>query len=394
MKTISAKLYPNASQERTLYRFLRVGRWVYNQALEQRIKAYNRRSESITYNDQQALLTGWRDRMEWLRLVPAQIERDALRRVDRGMKAFFRRVKAKETPGFPRFKSCDRWRSFEVLQPGKYLRDGSKVHVPGVGPMRYRGMQPFEGAIKGVRVIRKPSGWYVQLIVDTGPPPDERDIQTAIGIDVGLTHFCTLSDGTKVENPRWYRASQHRLRFLQRRVSRRLKGSNRRRRAVQQVQLHHERVGNKRRDWTHKLSRHLINEFDMIAVENLNVKGLARTRLAKSIYDAAWTQFFGQIRSKAENAGCLFVEVDPRNTSQECSACGRVVPKTLSDRVHRCGCGYVADRDENAAKNVLARAIPQVLRESTRGECTSAGGASASRRGTLNREHALEESSV
>lgn len=371
MRTVSAKIYPTPSQERDLFRFLSVGRWVYNRALEHRIKAYKRRGETVSYNDQSALLTDWRERMEWVRAVPAHIERDALRRVDRGMKAFFRRVKVKQTPGYPRFKGRHRWRSFEVLQPGKYIRPNNRVHIPCIGPIAYRGMQPFSGVVKGIRVIRKASGWYVQLIVDNGsaPKPELRPAERAVGIDVGLSSFITLSNGAKVDNPQWYRKAEKRLGFLQRIVSRRKKGSNRRRRAVDQIARFHERVADTRKDWLHKLSRRLVTEFDLIAVENLNVKGLARTKLAKSILDAAWTEFAWQLEYKAESAGVRFVRVDPRGTSQECSECGLVVPKTLSERVHRCSCGLTLDRDENAARNILRRVPPEI----TRGECTSAG---------------------
>ena len=390
VEVISAKLYPTPSQCRDLLRFLSVARWVYNRSLDQRIKAYRRRGESITLYQQQAMLTDWRAKMDRVRLVPARIERDALRRVDRGMKAFFRRVKAGEKPGFPRFKGSDRWRSFEVLQPGTYLRDGNRVHIPGIGPMKYRGMQQFDGKIKGIRVVRKASGWYVQLIVDTGPAPEKRPVTRRIGIDVGLTTFATLSNGEKIENPRWYRKAQKRLRFLQRRVSRRKKGSNRRRRAVQRVARFHERIADTRRDWTHKLTRRLVDEFDLIAVENLNVKGLARTRLAKSIIDAAWTEFAWQLDYKAENAGVQFMRVDPRNTTQDCSECGRRVPKTLRDREHVCTCGYRDCRDVNAAKNILRRASA----EFTRGESVVVRAATCGRRASLSRELIFGEPTI
>lgn len=297
-------------------------------------------------------------------MVPVHIERDALRRVDRGMAAFFRRVKAGETPGFPRFKGRIRWRSFEVLRLIKYLRDGDKVHIPGIGQVKYRGLMAVVGVVKGVRVVRKERGWYVQLIVDNGPVPAARPVERRIGIDVGLTHFLTTSDGEKVENPRWYREGQKRLRFLSRIASRRKKGSNRRRKAYSRVARFHERMVDTRRDWIHKLTRDLVNKYDLIAVENLNIQGMVRSRFAKSISDAAWGQFVTVLKYKAENAGATVVAVDPRGTSQECSECGRTVPKLLSERTHSCECGYVADRDENAARNILRRVTP----ESTRGE--------------------------
>jgi putative transposase len=383
MKTVKAKLYPTPLQERAMLRFLDAGRWVYNRALEQRIKAYRRRGESVQYAKQQALLTKWRSRMEWLRLAPLGIERDALRRVDRGMQAFFRRVKAGQTPGFPRFKGRDRWRSFEVLQPGKYLRSENRVHITGIGQVKYRGMNGFVGDIKGLRVVRKERGWYVQLIIDDGAPPSARPVERRIGIDVGLSSFATLSNGEKIDNPQWYRQSQCRLRFLQRIASRRKKGSQRRRKAYARVARFHERIADTRRDWIHKLTRQLVNEHDLLAVENLNIKGLSRSRLAKSILDAAWGQFLNVLTYKAENAGAKVVRVAPRNTSQECSGCGATVPKTLSDRVHACSCGLTLDRDVNAARNILRRATAEV----TRGESTLTGPAdSAGRRGSRNRE--------
>lgn len=387
MKTESAKLYLTRRQEADLLRFMDVSRWVYNKALEHRIKAYKRRGESPSLYSQQILLTQWRSRISRIGSVPAQIERDALRRVDRGMTAFFLRCKAgAKRRGFPNFKSRNRWRSFEVLQPGKYLRAGHRIHVPGLGSIKYRGLRKFNGTIQGIRVIHKASGWYVQLIVKTAATSSlKRDCARAVGIDVGLTSFATLSSGEQVANPRWHQRSLRQLCFLQRIVSRRKKGSGRRRRAIGRVARLHERIANGRSQWIHKLTKRLVESYDLIAIEDLNIKGLAQGRLSKSILDAAWAIFAFQLAYKAEIAGSQLIRVDPRGTSQECSACGATVQKTLSDRIHKCPCGYIADRDVNAARNILRRATtPEV----TRGECTLAGGGTVKtpRRGTLNRE--------
>jgi putative transposase len=384
IKTVSAKLYPSRDQEQTLFRFLNVTRWIYNRALEHRIKAWKRRKKSVAYNEQQALLTQWRRRVEWIRAVPVEVERDALRRVDRGMGTFFRHLRAGQSPGFPRFKNRNRWRSFEALQTGTYLRESNHVYIPGVGPMKYRGLKPFEGAVKGIRVLKKARGWYVQLIVDNGPAPEKRSVETSVGIDVGLTHFATLSDGRQIENPRWYQNAEHRLRFLQKIVSRRKKGSRRRRKAVNRLARFHERIADTRKDWLHKETRKLVDEFDLIAVEDLNVEGMSRSRFGKSILDAAWSEFVNQLSYKAENAGGSLVRVNPRGTSQECSGCGATVPKLLHDRVHRCVCGLTLDRDHNAALNIVGRATAKL----TPVESTLAGdGAqSPSRRGSLKRE--------
>jgi len=373
MKTVSARLYPTWKQEQTLCRFLRVSCWVYNQALEHRIKSYKRRGESVSLYSQQALLTHWRGRMDWLKCVPVEVERDALRRIDWGMRAFFRRVKNGQKPGFPRFRSHRRYRSFEVLSLGKYLRDGNRVYVSGIGLMKYRGMQEFEGRIKGIRVLQKARGWFVQLIVDDGLPSKERrKCDRCVGIDLGLTSFATLSNGEKIENPRWYQSSQRYLRKLSRRASRTKKGSNRRRKAYEKVARFHERIADIRRDWIHKITRRLIDEYDLIAVEDLDIEGMSRSRLSKSISDVAWGQFLRILEYKAASAGVTVVRVDPRGTSQECSECGRIVPKELSDRVHSCSCGYTACRDVNAARNILNR-VPRVTGESTPVESTLIG---------------------
>lgn len=383
MLTVSAKLYPTKGQERSLDRCLRVCCWVYNRSLEQRIKAWKRRKESSSLYSQCAMLTGWRSRVEWLREVPAHAERDALRRVDRGMKAFFRRLRSGEKPGFPKFKSARRWRSMEILQPGRYLR-GNRVHVPGVGKVRFRGMQEFVGCVRGLRVIRRASGWFVQLIVDDGDPPPTKQIESAVGIDMGLSKLATLSNGESLDNPRWYSRSQRKLAKLQRVASRRKRGSKRRDKAYSRVARQHARVADSRRDWLHKQTRRLADDYDLIAVEKLNVRGMSRSRLAKSILDASWSEFVRQLEYKTADRGKLLVKVDPRGTSQECSECGRVVPKSLSVRVHECPCGYTADRDVNAAKNVLNR-VPRVPGEMTLGESALAGG-KVPRRGSLNRE--------
>lgn len=338
--------------------------------LEHRIKSYKRRQEKVTLYDQQKLLTEWRSRIDWIRAVPVGVERDSCRRVDRGMKAFFRRVKQGGTkPGFPRFKSRNKWRSFEVLAAGQYLKPNNRVYVTGIGPIKYRGMQEFNGSIKGIRVIRKARGWYVQLIVDNGKNPDSKPAVRCVGIDVGLTHFATLSNGEKIDNPRWYRSMQKRLKFLQRIVSRRKKGSGRRRTAIHRLAVFHEKIADTRTDWIRKLAKRIVDEYDVIAVENLNISGLAKTKFAKSILDAAWGQFIQRLENTAASHGVQVIRVDPRGTTQECSNCGEIVRKSLSDRMHQCRCGFTADRDHNAALNILRRVPPEV----TRGECILAG---------------------
>jgi putative transposase len=357
IRTFSYKLYPNQAQVKALDRWLGVCCWLYNRTLEQRIKGYKRRKESIGYNAQQTLLTSWRQRMDWLRAVPCAFERDALRRVDGGFRAFFRRLKAGQKPGFPRFQSRHRYNSLECLATARYLK-GDRIRIPNMGTIRCRGRLLPEGTQRALRIILRASGWYAQIILDDGrQPPEKRPVESAVGIDLGLTAFATMSDGTKIENPRWGRKSAVRVRTLQRRVSRRIKGSQRRRRAVLALRRQHERVADQRRCFCHQHSTALVRKFDLIGVENLNVKGMARSRFAKSILDASWATFLGQLRIKAEYAGSRLAEVDPRGTSRECPACGAIVRKELSERTHSCGCGLTCDRDVASARVILARAL-------------------------------------
>lgn len=376
IKTFQYKLYPNTSQSKTLDRWLSICCWLYNRALEMRIKAYKRRGQRIGYNDQQSWLTKLRGRVESLRLIPLGFERDSLRRVDRGMKSFFRRVKAKQKPpGFPRFRSWRRYNSLEYLAPATYLK-GDRIRIPNMGTIRCRGRLLPEGTQKALRILRRPTGWYAQIVLDDGrEPPEKRPVESAIGIDVGLSTFATLSDGTKVDNPRWLSKSARKIRALQRRVSRRRKGSNRRRNAVNALARRHDIVASQRKGFCHQASTGLVRRFGLIAVENLNVAGMVRSRFGKSILDAAWAQFISQLVLKAEYAGRQVVLVNARGTSQECPNCGVVKPKDLSERWHSCGCGCECERDHASAQVILARALA-----GKRGDSREEGGRSGRQR--------------
>lgn len=360
IRSVEVKLYPTGAQEVTLNNWMDRCAWVYNCALEHRIKSYRRRGKSVTFNTQSAMLTGWRRRMTALSEVPVIFARDALRRVDRGMQAFFRRCKAGgEKPGFPRFRSRFRYNSIESLSTGSYVRPGNYLSIPKLGLVKFRGgNQSIPGTQRLLRVIRRASGWFAQVLVDDAKPaPEPKPILTSIGIDVGLTHFATLSDGTKIDNPRWARTSYRRLRSAQRRVSRRIKGSRNRRKTVLRLRKIHERIAAQRKDFAHQHSTALVRKYDLIGFENLNIRGLARTRMARSVLDAAWGMFTNFLTYKAAWAGRQAVGVNPRGTSQECPRCGAVKPKQLSEREHRCDCGCVMDRDHAAAQVILARAL-------------------------------------
>jgi putative transposase len=215
--------------------------------------------------------------------------------------------------------------------------------------------RPLPSTPKTVRIIRKADGWYAMFTCEVEPqvlPPTGKEI----GVDVGVASLVTTSDGEKVANPKWYRAGQKKLRRLQRSLSRKQPGGKNREKARQAVARHHLHVSRQRQDALNKIVYKLIQEYDFIAVEDLNIRGMVKNRgLSKSIMDAGWGYFKERLFSKAAEAGRLVVAVNPANMSQTCSSCGQLFPEKigLSVRTVRCSCGLELDRDVNAAINIL-----------------------------------------
>ena len=362
-----------------------------------RKKAWERRKESISYNTQQAWLVGLRARSDVFSDVPSCFERDALRRVDKAFKAFFRRLKEGRTPGFPRFKSPIRYNSMEYQAAGDYFRGDNLISVPRLGLVKIHcGNQRIPKTQKLLRIIRRASGWYGQVVVDEVKVIKNIEDHGSIGIDVGLESFATMSDGSKIENPRFYRKSEKKLRGLQRSVSRKKKGSANRKKAVKRLARHHERVALQRRNFCHQHSTELVRKHPVIAVEKLNINGMKRNRhLSKSISDAGWNIFTTQLSVKAANAGRMVVAVNPAGTSQTCPDCGDVRKKKLSERTHSCACGLKCHRDHASARVILARAlgttgVTRLSRDSTAGVSQFEG----RQVDPTKQEHSLEKSSA
>jgi putative transposase len=228
------------------------------------------------------------------------------------------------------------------------LTDG-RLYLQGVGHVKVKLHRPVDGVIKTITVKRECGKWYVCFSVEVEAAPLPAT-DTHTGIDVGLTAFATLADGTEVENPRYYQRAQAKLRLAQRRVARRKRGGKNRRKAVLLLQKAHAKVKNQRADFQHKVARRLVNAYGIISVEDLNIKGLASGMLAKPVNDAGWSAFIAKLGYKAAEAGRQLVRVDPRGTSQTC-LCGAAVPKTLSQRWHPCAaCGLSAARDHVSAQ--------------------------------------------
>jgi putative transposase len=350
------RLIPTKAQVVFLAGELRDACSLYNAALEERIGAWKTCHKSINYYDQANQLKAMRAN-GCLTLANFSCCQDVLRRVNKTFSAFFARCKRGDKPGFPRYRSARRYDSitFPSYGDGCRLLDTGKLRIQGAGHIKVNLHRPLEGVVKTVTIKREAGRWFACFSVESGGQPLPAS-DRATGIDVGLNSFAVLADGTEIQNPRHYRNAEARLRRCQRKVARRKKGGSRRRKAVRLLQRAHVHVGNQRRDFQHKESRKLVNEYGVIAVEDLNVKGLAGGMLAKSVHDAGWSMFLGMVFYKAESAGRKVIQVDPRGTSQIC-VCGQRVPKTLADRWHDCPvCGLSASRDHVSARVILSRA--------------------------------------
>ena len=280
-------------------------------------------------------------------------------RVDLAFKAFFRRVKAKDPEaGFPRFKGFGRYDSLTYPQYGNGARlDGERVILSKVGAVAINLHRPVQGTIKTVTLKRNSTGkWYVSFATEQAAPPRTTALVAAVGIDVGLEKFATLSTGEMIPNPRFFRRDERDLKRASRRLSAEEKGTPGRVERRKVVAHIHERIANRRKDFAHQFSRTLVARFGMIVFEDLLIARMLKNHhLAKSIADAAWNQLIHYTSFKAEEAGTYVVLVDPRGTSQRCSRCSFVVKKSLGIRVHSCpACGLSIDRDLNAAYNILS----------------------------------------
>lgn len=340
-----------------------VERWLgaccdlYNAGLQERRDAYRVQGKSISYCEQQVQLKEIRADHEDLRSMFQGVQVDALRRLDKAFRAFFRRLKAGQKPGYPRFRSRTRYDSLTF--PVGFKVEGDKITFSKLGSVRMRLHRPIEGEIKTATIRRQVDGWYVAFSCEAAQPASLPIVGAQVGVDVGLLHFATLSTGEQVANPRYLRLAEPSLKKAQRRVSRRQLRSTNRRKAIRLLSLQHLKVKRQREVFAHEVANDLVRRFDVIAIENLNVQGMVKNRhLSKSISDAGWSTFTTILTYKAENAGREVVKINPAFTSQTCSGCGARQKLDLSQRRYVCDCGLDIDRDVNAARNILASASP------------------------------------
>ena len=370
MKSYKYKLRPSRRVVEVFEQTLAVCCELYNAALQERRDAWRVSRDSINFYSQDAQLPQIKALRPDLASIHSQVLRDPLRRIDRAFQAFFRRVKTGEKAGYPRFKSIRRYNSFTYSQPlpsGGFRLNGDKLYLSKIGSVRVRLSRPIEGKIKTCTVKREADGWFVIFAVEENQCRYFPKSGASVGVDVGIENFATLSTGEAIPNPRYFHKVERRLKTAERRVTRRKKGSNRRRKAVQLLAKKYLKITRQRQDFFHKLSLRLVREFDSVAFEDLNISGMVKNHhLAKAISDAAWGTFILVHEGKAANAGRRVVKVPAAFTSQDCSACGARVRKSLAMREHRCiSCGLVLHRDHNAAINIQGRADLSGMGEAT-----------------------------
>ena len=310
---------------------------------------------------QQATLTQLKIDRPWYKTIYSQVLQEVPKKVELAFDKWLKGDCNGKKSGKPRFKAKGQYKTFTYPQFKKYHFVNNKIKLAKIGDIKVIVHRPIPDGfdIKTVSVTKKAKGYYVTLSLDDKTVPEIKpdfNSDNVVGIDVGLIDFIVTSDNERIAAPKFLRKSERKLKSAQRRVLRRTKGSNRRKKAIKKLGIQHKKVADTRSYFHFKTANTLLEKYDVIAVEKLNIKGLAKTRLAKSINDAGWGQFVIILSNKAENAGLKVVDVNPNGTSQECSSCGHKVKKPLSQRTHNCpNCQVNLCRDLNAAINIKNR---------------------------------------
>lgn len=377
--TYQYKLNPTPEQVVTLETWGELLRRHYNYALGQRLDCLNRTRcqvdrcsrecepigeipEKVDYYTQALLLRQTKELFPEYKNIYADCQQQNLMRLDKAWKRWLIPDKNGKRGGLPRFKKrgdiCSiTFPRVNSLKAGAHLT-GNILKLSKIGEIEVVLHRPIPDGfeIKQATILRKADGWYVSFsledkTVPTALPIDE--IKTATGIDVGLEKFLTTADGQSFAVPQYYRKAQATLARQQRKLARKIKGSKNYQKQANKVAKLHLHVARQRKEFHYQVAHWLVNSYDLIIFENLNIKGLARTRLAKSILDVAWGAFLQIMQAVAVKCGKHTLSVDPSRSSINCSGCGERVEKTLDIRVHSCSCGLVIDRDWNAALNIL-----------------------------------------
>ena len=371
------KIKPTKDQVEKIARTLEMLRCQYNYLLAQRFDWHDQNrcpldrcplicqipelKEQPNYYSQKASLTQLKVDRPWYKEIHSQVLQEVPKKVEITFERWLKGDSKGKKSGRPRFKGVGQYKIFTYPQFKRHHFANNKITLSKIGDVKVIVHRPIPVGfdIKTVSVTKKADGYYVTLSLDDQTVPTIKpdfNYDNIVGIDVGLIDFYVASDGSRINAPKHLRKAEPKLKSAQRRVARRKKGSNRRKKAIKKLAIQHKKVADTRKDFHLKTARTLLDKYDVIAVEKLNIKGLVKTQLAKSINDAGWGQFIIILSNKAENGGLKVITVNPNGTSQECSNCGHKVKKRLSQRMHNCPvCHTSLCRDLNAAINIKAR---------------------------------------
>jgi putative transposase len=381
------RLRPTARQHVALGQCLALHRELYNAALQERRDAWWLRGTGVSYGDQSAQLKDIRQIRPDVAVWSFSSQQATLRRLNRAFTGFFRRVKAGDTPGYPRFKPAHRFDSVEWPKDGDGCRwhpDTRRVYLQGIGQLKVTVHRQVQGKVKTIQVRRQGRRWLLVLSCDGVPTQPLEPTRAEVGVDVGIASFATTSDGQHVPNPGYGRVAAARLGSAQQVLIRKRRGSNNRGKARETLAGRHRKLANQRRNFHYQVARALVADYGLLVVEDLRILNLvrrpaprpdpdqpgrflpnraaAKTGLHQSIHDAGWAQFVSILRAKAEEAGRVVIDVDARHTSDRCGACGHTAKENrASQAVFSCrGCGHTLNADEHAARNILRAGLARL----------------------------------
>ena len=341
------RLYPNRLQAETLNHHLWLSKELWNRMLDYSKSKYKREGKFASKKELREIVKR--------QGLFSQVAQELVDRLVDATWRFVRLKKAGEDCGFPRFKSFERMKSLCYPQMG-FRIVGNCLKVTPFGEMKLKLHRSVKGKVKTLVLKRESSGKWFAIFTSEEPATSRLNQGVQVGVDLGLSKLAVVSDGSVIANPRYIKKHERKIALLGRGLSKKKRGSRNRVKAKVKLAGAYEKLANSRLDFLHKTSRSLVNRYSVISLENLNIKGMVQEKFGKQIYDAGWGLLASMLCCKAESAGCKVVFVNPQGTTQQCSRCGVVVPKTLADRVHNCpGCGLVLDRDLNAARNILKR---------------------------------------
>lgn len=347
MRAYRFRLYPNRLQDEALRHHLWLSKELWNRMLDFSKSKYKSERKFASKKELREMVKG--------QGLFSQVAQELVDRLVDATWRFIRMKREGKDCGFPRFKSFDRLKSLCYPQMG-FKIVGNRLKVTPFGEIKLKLHRQIKGNVKTLTLKREPSGKWFAIFTAEDAVTSCLKGEVEVGIDLGLSKFAVASDGLIIANPRHIKKYERKIAVLGRRLSRKKKGSRNRFKAKVKLARAYETLGNARKDFLHKTSRSLVSRYSLISLENLNIKGMVQEKFGKQINDAGWGTLASMLCYKAENAGCKIVFVNPKGTTQECSRCGTVVPKTLAVRVHNCpSCGLVLDRDLNAAYNILKR---------------------------------------